>query len=157
MKGQLVIKEASIAEAIAVQSEIPELGSRSSRERYEARLEGRRHLVLVAETDGRPVGYKVGYEHTPEVFYSWLGGVVPASRGRGVATALRRRQEAWARSCGYERLRVKSMNRFPSMLRLLVGAGYSIISTEGAGDDLKIVFEADLTSLHEPDRTAATR
>lgn len=145
MNGQLVIKEASIAQAVAVEAEIPELGSGSSLDRYERRLKGHRHLILVAEVDGRPAGYKVGYEHTPAVFYSWLGGVVPSARGCGVATALRRRQEAWARSCGYERLRVKSMNRFPNMLRLLIGAGYSIITTEGVGDDLKIVFEADLT------------
>lgn len=155
MNGQLVIKEGSIAQALAVEAEIPEFGSGWSSDRYERRLSGHRHLILIAELDRRPVGYKVGYEQTPAVFYSWLGGVVPSCRGRGVATALRQQQEKWARSNGYERLRVKSMNRFPNMLRLLIGAGYSIRTTEGVGDDLKIVFEADLTSLHGPDSTAA--
>lgn len=138
------VREGSVSEALAVEAAIPEFGAPHSEERYTQRLTDRRSLILVAELDDRLVGYKVGYQQTPTVFYSWLGGVIPKERGAGIATALRERQEQWARAAGYRHLRVKSKNRFPSMLRLLIGAGYQIIGTEGDGEDLKIVFELTL-------------
>lgn len=138
------VREGTIADALCVEDAIPEFGGAYSRDRYEERLGERRSLILVAEVGGQPAGYKVGYEEDPTTFYSWLGGVVPGFRNSGVASILRQRQESWARSHGYERLRVKSKNQFPHMLRLLIGAGYSIVGTEGSGDGLKIVFETDL-------------
>lgn len=144
MKPSVLVREATILEALAVEAEIPEFKGVYSEERYEQRLAGRPSLLLVADVGGQAVGYKVGYEERPRLFYSWLGGVVPEFRGGGVASALRERQEAWAREHGYERLRVKSKNQFPKMLRLLIGAGYSIVGTEGSGDELKIVFETVL-------------
>jgi len=137
-------REGTIAEALRVEALIPEFHGASPHERYEKRLAGRQGLVLVAAVDGRLVGYKVGYEEEQHVFYSWLGGVVPGFRSTGVASALRERQEHWARAHGYTRLRVKSRNRFPQMLRLLIAAGYSIVGTEGNGEELKIHFELSL-------------
>lgn len=138
------MREATIAEALAVEAAIPEFHGAYSEQRYEARLAGRPNLLLAADVGGRVVGYKVGYEERPRIFYSWLGGVVPEFRSSGVASALREHQEAWARANGYDVLRVKSKNQFPHMLRLLIGAGYSIVGTEGTGDQLKIVFETAL-------------
>ena len=76
---------------------------------------------------------------------------MPGFRGLGVASALRQQQERWAPARGYTQLRVKSRNRFPQMLRLLIAAGYAIVGTEGRGDDLKIHFERSL----DPGRTTA--
>lgn len=144
------VREGTIAEALRVEALIQEFHGASPRERYEERLAGRPALILVAEVDGRLVGYKVGYEVGERVFYSWLGGVVPGFRSAGVASALRERQEHWARGRGYTRLRVKSRNRFPQMLRLLIAAGYSIVGTEGSGDELKIHFELSLDDEVSP-------
>lgn len=146
-ESAVVIREGTIDEAMAVDRQIPEfhmVGDAYDRATYEDRLRDRPKLILVAEVRGDFAGFKVGYEEDPQTFYSWLGGVVPEFRRTGVANALRERQEAWARSSGYERIRVKSMKRFPQMLRLLVSAGYGIVTTEGEGERSKIVFELPL-------------
>lgn len=118
---------------------IPELRG-VSREVVEARL-GNGGVRLVAERDGRPVGFKLGYAVSPEVFYSWLGGVAAECRGLGVARRLMEMQEDLVRSRGFRVVRVKSMNRFPAMLRMLVSAGYEIKDVEKKQAEVKVVFE----------------
>ncbi len=90
-------------------------------------------ILVVAEDEGGTVaGFKLGYPLSPDIFYSWLGGVNPDFRGQGVARALLRLQEMLARDRGYREIRVKGMNRFPAMLCLLIGEGYAITGVEEA-------------------------
>lgn len=53
------------------------------------------------------VGCKLGYERQPGHYYSWLGGVHPDFRGRGIAAELMRRQHAWCAAQGYRRVRTQ--------------------------------------------------
>ncbi|WP_216653604.1 GNAT family N-acetyltransferase [Nocardioides sp. zg-DK7169] len=138
------VRAGTVDEALRVEAGIPEFGGARSPEQYAQRLAGTPHLVLVAESGGELVGYKVGYEERPEIFYSWLGGVVPAWRRRGVAAALRVAQEQWARDRGYRSVEVKTMNRFPAMLHLLVAAGYRVVGVEGRDEAAKIRFARPL-------------
>jgi GNAT superfamily N-acetyltransferase len=87
---------------------------------------GGRYLALVYCEAGVDLGFKLGYAVDERQFYSWLGGVLPEARGRGVAQGLLGAQETWAAEQGFTEIRVKSMNRFPAMLRLLVRNGYLI-------------------------------
>ena len=48
----------------------------------------------LVEHAGRVVGCKLGYERQPGHYHSWLGGVLPGFRGRGLAAELLRRQHA---------------------------------------------------------------
>ena len=48
------------------------------------------------------------------------GGVLPAHRQAGMAQRLPERQEAWVREHGFAATTVKSMNRSPALLRLLI-------------------------------------
>ena len=122
----MMIREATIDEAVAVLAKISEFAKPADHAAVALRLDGRRALVLVAEQEGELVGVKIGYALSEQVFYSWLGGVAPRGRGRGVAQALLEAQEEWAREQGYSAIRVKSRNRFPAMLRLLLRNGYLI-------------------------------
>ena len=140
------VRPGTIDEALAVEALIPEFGDTTARERYEQQLRDTPALILVAEADEGLVGYKVGYESQPGVFYSWLGGVTPAWRRRGVATGLRMAQEVWARNRGYKSLEVKSRNRFPAMLLMLISAGYHIVEVRGHGEAAKIRFALPLTA-----------
>ena len=46
---------------------------------FQRRLEHhRRVLMMVAEVEGRPVGFACGYELRSTTYYSWLYGVVPS-------------------------------------------------------------------------------
>lgn len=101
-----------------------------------------RPLLVVAEDEGRIVGFKLGYTTGPETFYSWLGGVDPAFRKHGIARELLRLQERLVREMGLTKISVKSLNRFPAMLRFLISEGYQIVDVEKReAGEAKIVFE----------------
>ena len=120
---------------------IPEFVDPIPQREFEDRV-GENHLALVYSVKGTPVGFKLGYPLDDQVFYSWVGGVLPAYRGLGVAQKLLAEQETLVRARGFKRLQVKSMNRFPVMLGLLVSAGYLIEGVETADDPAfnKILF-----------------
>ncbi|AJR06963.1 N-acetyltransferase [Photobacterium gaetbulicola] len=120
------IREASIEEAATVLAAITEFARPASEEDIKERLRGHRVLILVAEINDEMVGVKIGYQLSEDCFYSWLGGVAPAGRRGGVAQALLEAQEEWVVAQGYQQLRVKSRNRFPAMLRLLLRNGYQV-------------------------------
>ena len=109
----------------AVYSVLPEFANREPLASLRQRA-GERYLALVYCVDGRDVGFKLGFALNAEEFYSWIGGVLPKARGTGAAQAMLEFQEAWARQQGFQRLRVKSMNRYPAMLRLLIRNSYQI-------------------------------
>lgn len=90
--------------------------------------------MLIAEADGQPVGFKLGYAAEDGSLYSWLGGVLFAHRKTGLAQRLLEAQEAWAGAHGFAAVTVKSMNRYPAMLRLLIRNGYQIRQVEHFGD-----------------------
>ncbi|MGF1686930.1 GNAT family N-acetyltransferase [Photobacterium japonica] len=124
------IREASIAEAVAVLCRIEEFAHPADTAALTARLPATGSLILIAYVAGEAVGVKIGYPLSSQCFYSWLGGVAPAGRQQGVAQALLEAQEAWAITQGYDMLRVKSRNRFAAMLRLLLRNGYQIEDIE---------------------------
>ncbi|OQX32978.1 MAG: hypothetical protein B0D91_15400 [Oceanospirillales bacterium LUC14_002_19_P2] len=103
-------------------------------ESFLTKLSGKRHLILIAKDSEQCVGFKVGYENSRHEFYSWLGSVLPTYRGQGIAARLRDMQEQWAREQGYSCIRVKSCNRYPAMLHMLIGSGYQIAGYEDLGD-----------------------
>ena len=66
-------------------------------EEFERRCSGI-HLSLIAEIENQSVGFKIGYDRFKDgSFYSWMGGVLPEFRKKGVASALADFQENWAK------------------------------------------------------------
>lgn len=100
---------------------------------------------LIAFDDITPIGFKIGYHYNQTTFYSWVGGVLPDFRGKGVAKKLAQLQEQWAKKNNYLKLRTKSMNRYKPMMILNLKNGFDIVSayTNDAGH-LKIVFEKEI-------------
>ena len=85
----LQLREASLAELFWLHERIAEFPGKASLSFYEERLRHRVSLALVAFWDGELAGFKVGYQsELPEQFYSWMGGVRPEFRRKGIATAL---------------------------------------------------------------------
>ena len=126
--NNIQIREGSINEVLSVQASISELGDGYSAATYESRLQAK-HLILIAEHNG-PVGFKVGYELNDSTFYSWMGGVMPSARKKGIAAALLQTQEQWVRERGYRQIEVKTRNRHRNMLLLLISRGYLISDVE---------------------------
>ena len=124
------------------------------------RLEGREHLILMAEAQlpddpGQvvPVAYKVSHRidaHDSDprladlvarltgcvafegrkVLYSWIGGTRNDWRGRGFFRALSEEQETWAVAAGFDEIVVKTKNRFYDMRGTLDHLRYDVVKYE---------------------------
>lgn len=101
-------------------------------------------VAALALADDRLVGCKLGYERKPSQFYSWLGGVHPDYRGRGIAAELMRRQHDWCRQNGYHTVRTQTYNQWREMLILNLRHGFDIIGTVQGARGLTIVLEKTL-------------
>lgn len=125
------------AQLIELSQQIPELDHPLTNEVLDQRLQGKTCLILVAYVEGELAGFKLGYEQEETIFYSWLGGVASDFRRLGLAQSLLEYQETWARRQGYNHIQVKTLNRFPAMLNLLISNQYLI--TELTADPKSLV------------------
>jgi len=143
----ITIREATVDEVIAVLEGIEEFDPVYSRSEVFERLQGRHYLAQVAVEEDRLLGFKLGYSESSNQFYSWLGGVLPHARRRGIARLLLLQQESWARSEGFRSIRVKSRNRFRNMLLLLLNESYEICGFDAreTSADSRIHFCKHLT------------
>lgn len=125
------IREGSITEAVAIAKQIPEFVNPHPIAEYEKRLNGVKHLILIAYVDERLIGFKVGYEREQDgSFYSWMGGVLSQIRRSGVAWQLAIAQEEWAKKNGYTKIVFKTRNRLKAMLLFALKNGFHIIAVE---------------------------
>ena len=142
-----ITREASPAELLWVHECIPEFPGKASLEFYTERLKHRLHLGLVAEKDGKLLGFKVGYQSdTPDTFYSWMGGVRPEFRNQGIADALAEYQENWAKEKGFKAIYFKTRNRFPAMITFGLSRGFKIMEVipKGGVEDYRVVMWKEL-------------
>lgn len=131
MGQHVLIREGTAEEAVQISKMIPEFEFPYSIKEYGKRLDDVNHLILVAEAGENLVGFKVGYERIRTgIFYSWLGGVVPEYRKKGIAQALADLQEDWAKSMNYYAIQVKTWNARREMLHFLLKNDYNIIAVE---------------------------
>src|SRR5882724_7624459 len=97
---------------------------------FRRRFQGRYNvLVMLASLDTRPVGFVIGFELKPFVFYNWLIGVHNDFRRKGIARQLIESQNEWAKNHGYEYSRFEGLNRHKAMSHLALLAGYDIVGT----------------------------
>ncbi|TMO80441.1 N-acetyltransferase [Pseudoalteromonas sp. S3776] len=122
----ITITTGTLKDITAVSKHIPELLTTIDNQALDSRLNNKKALILVAYHENELVGFKIGYEQSNSQFYSWLGGVHHKYRRRGIAKKLLIQQEQWAAEQGYTHIHVKSMNRFPQMLSMLITNGYHI-------------------------------
>ncbi|WP_028111285.1 GNAT family N-acetyltransferase [Ferrimonas kyonanensis] len=140
-------RKGSIEEVMALVEQVPELDRPYPLETYQQRLNEVPHLIQIAEVESEAAAFKVGYALNDTDFYSWLGAVLPDFRGLGIAKALLQGQEQWVAEQGYRLIKVKSRNRYPAMLRMLLGKGYHLVDMERASDtplDYRILLEKSL-------------
>ncbi len=114
---------------------------------FKRRFMGRYNvLTLLARIDEKPVGFWVGFELKPGMFYHWLGGVVADLRRHGVARQLQEAQQAWAKDHGYEHIRCECMNHQREFIHFAVSVGYDLVGIrwDSTHADNLIVFEKNL-------------
>src|ERR1700683_3690709 len=92
------------------------------------RFRGRHNvLMLVARLDGRPVGFFIGFELKPTVFFAWFYGVAPEFRRQGIASQLMDAVHSWAKQNDYESVRFECHNQHRPMLHLAIAHEYDIV------------------------------
>jgi GNAT superfamily N-acetyltransferase len=114
---------------------------------FKRRFMGRYNsLTLIARMDNRPVGFWIGFELKPGMFYHWLGAVIPDVRRHGVGRQLQDAQQAWAKDHGYEYIRCECMNHQREFIHFAVTMGYDIVGLrwDSTHADNLIVFEKNL-------------
>lgn len=114
---------------------------------FKRRFLGRHNvLTLLAKMDEQPVGFWMGFELKPTMFYHWLGAVRQDVRRHGVARQLQDAQHAWARDRGYEHIRCECLNHQREFIHFAVATAYDIcgIRWDSTHADNLIVFEKHL-------------
>ncbi len=118
-------------------------------ESFRRRYRGRYNVLqLVARHQGRPVGFFLGFELKPTVFFAWFYGVIPEFRRQGVATQLMDAAHSWALQNEYESVRFECHNQHRPMLHLAIALQYDIVGIRWDGDrgDNLVLFEKPLSS-----------
>ncbi|HEY0209535.1 GNAT family N-acetyltransferase [Acerihabitans sp.] len=136
-------RTASAKEIHLLYAQLPELNARHSLMDIEMRLQHRPHQLIIAEVNGRPVGFIAGYALNADVFHLWLAGVLPGFRRHGVARALLAAQEDWAKARGYHIINVNTRSRFQGMLLFLISNHYLPTRNETQDDEgeTQVCFE----------------
>ncbi len=114
---------------------------------FKRRLRGRYNaLMLVANVEGRPVGFSTGFELKPNVFFAWLLGVLPDFRRQGIAEQIHKAQCAWAAEHEYETMRMECYNRHRPILHMAIAMEFNIVGIRWDSDrhDNLLIFEKSL-------------
>jgi GNAT superfamily N-acetyltransferase len=114
---------------------------------FKRRFMGRYNaLTLLARMDNKPVGFWIGFELKPGMFYHWLGGVVSELRRHGVGRQLQEAQQAWAKDHGYEFIRCECMNHQREFIHFAITLGYDMVGLrwDSTHADNLVVFEKNL-------------
>ncbi|MEE9189181.1 MAG: GNAT family N-acetyltransferase, partial [Candidatus Neomarinimicrobiota bacterium] len=119
------IKRNQLDDAIRISKHIPEFSDPYDKEEYLKRISDNQHLILVAYHDDIPVGFKIGYEISKgDCFYSWMGGILPSHRRKGVAEKLANYQEQWAAGQKYKRIRIKTREKHKAMITFCLNRNF---------------------------------
>ena len=100
-------------------------------------------LMLLARLKDLPVGFFIGFELKPTVYFAWFYGVLPDFRRQGIASQLMEAVHSWARQNEYESIRFECHNQHRPMLHLAIALGYDIVGIRwdpDRGDNL-VIFE----------------
>ncbi|MFT3786970.1 MAG: GNAT family N-acetyltransferase [Tepidisphaeraceae bacterium] len=103
-------------------------------------------LTLIARMDDQPVGFWIGFELKPGMFYHWLGGVVSDVRKHGVGRQLHEAQKSWAKDHGYEFIRCECLNHQREFIHFAIATGFDIVGIrwDSTHADNLVVFEKNL-------------
>ena len=95
---------------------------------FTRRYRGRHNVLqMVAHVHDRAVGFTLGFELKPGIFFSWFYGVVPDYRRQGIASQLMEAVHGWARLNDYESIRFECHNQHRPMLHLGIAQEYDIV------------------------------
>jgi predicted GNAT superfamily acetyltransferase len=102
--------------------------------------------AFVALSGDRIVAFKVGYATSRTKYYSWLGGVHPDFRDKGLASELMRRQHAWLTERGFSSIETAANQENHAMARLNLAHGFSVSGVRSTPGKTQVLFSKQLDS-----------
>lgn len=118
----------------------------SSLDRWKEKFFDRKNpFIQWVELNGKVVAFKAGYELRPGIFYSWLGGVKPECRKKGIGQRLMQKQHDYAKQIGCQIVQTISSNHYRDMMVLNLKNGFDIVETKKKGDEVRVVMSKNLT------------
>ncbi len=127
----ITIRKGSVDEVYALAKAIPEFEDLYPKTVFVTNLGNNKALILIAEIENIAVGFKAGYEQQQDgSFFSWMGGVFPEFRGKGVARKLANYMEEWAIKEGFSKIKMTTRNRNKAMLIFAVSNSFNLTSIE---------------------------
>jgi GNAT superfamily N-acetyltransferase len=115
---------------------------------FRRRYQGRHNILqMMATLDGEPVGFSLGFELKPGIFFTWFYGVLPRYRRQGIASQLMEAVHSWAKLHDYESIRFECHNQHRPMLHLAITQGYDIVGIRWDPDRAAnlVLFQKTLT------------
>jgi len=106
--------------------------------------------VFCAGSQGRLVGFKAGYAMTERKYYSWLGGVHPDFRRRGIASVLMDRQHRWLVERGYAVVETAANQENHAMAQANLRRGFSVCGVRTEPHRVQILYSKELRQRGEP-------
>lgn len=118
-------------------------------ESFKRRFRGRYNILrLIARIGNEPVGFFIGFELKPSVYFAWFYGVLPEYRRLGIASQLMEAVHEWSSQNDYDSVRFECHNQHRPMLHLAIAKEYDIVGIRwdpDRGDNL-VIFEKVLSS-----------
>ena len=106
-------------------------------------------LVMVARIENEAVGFFVGMELKPSVFFAWLVGVLPDSTRMGIGAQLMRAAGNWAMERDYKAIRFECTNRHRAMMHFGIAENYDLLGIRWDADrgENLLIFEHSLAPI----------
>jgi ribosomal protein S18 acetylase RimI-like enzyme len=112
---------------------------------YTWRLKNMPHVsIFYAEHESLLVGFKAGYAIAENKYYSWLGGVHPDFRNKGMANHLTTMQHQWLVLNGYSSVETSCRQGNSAMARINLRNGFSVVGTKLEPHALQVLWSKPL-------------
>src|SRR4051812_34945968 len=98
-------------------------------------------MPWLAVENGAWKGVNLGYRRGDALFYSWLGGLAPELRGKGVASELMRLQHADAAAQGYRLVETRTRAANNPMILLNLRHGFHVGGFELDARGIPVVIQ----------------
>lgn len=149
MKRNILVREAGLDDIAEVHKNIIEFDDNDPPKSFFLnRIEMVEHIIIVAYCDSYPIGYIIAYKDNmnEQALYCWLAGVDYHYRRNGALSKMMDYLRQWAISKNYEKITIKSRNRYKGMLIYLIKNGWNLVHIEkkGAIDEYRIYLELSL-------------
>ena len=108
--------------------------------------------TFAAYCGARMVAFKSGYALSEDRYYSWLGGVHPDFRNRGIASELMERQHRWLRELGYATIETAANQANRAMSRLNLAHGFTVCGLRTDPGRVQVLYSKSLVDAEEPQK-----